>query len=477
MIRIAVIGGGITGLAAAYALEKQSNAGVGYMLYESSSRLGGVLQSEIVDNCLIEAGPDSFLTEKPWATALCREIGLGDDIIYSNDAHRKTYILVNGKLVEMPDGLMFMVPTKLMPTALSPLFSLGTKFRMLRELLHSPRPMQGDETVAQMVERHFGREVVDRLADPLLAGVYGGDTRRLSARAVLPRFVEMEQRYGSLSKAMVAASKKMNAASARRLPLFSSVRGGMQRMADALIAHLNPDSLSINAVAVTIDQLRNGWSVQLADGSSEDFDGVILATPANVAGILLSGVDAALSADLQAIPYSSSITVNRIYDRKDLERLPPGFGFLVPRTEGKRMLACTFVHNKFPDRAPQEYGILRCFLGGSNDEAVLKLSDAEALAIVHDELRSILGLTAEPRTQRIHRWRSSMAQYESGHLERLQRIEGAVAKKRGLALAGNGYRGVGVPDCVRSGSTAVASVLGLENGAREGNPALFESAE
>src|SRR5664279_3016183 len=214
MKRVAIIGGGISGLSAAFYLEKARAAGADleYTLFESGQRLGGSMYSDRVEGCLVEAGPDSFLTEKPWALSLCKDLDIADQLIGSNDAQRKTYIVVNGRLVVMPDGLMFMVPTQLVPTALSPLFSWSTKLRMARELLHPPRPMQTDETVAELVERHFGAEVVDRLADPLLSGVYGGDAAKLSARAVLPRFVEMEEKYGSLSRAMLAAHKKMMAA-------------------------------------------------------------------------------------------------------------------------------------------------------------------------------------------------------------------------------------------------------------------------
>ena len=244
MKRVAIIGGGISGLSAAFHLQKARAAGsdLTYTLFESGKRLGGSMHSTKVDGCLVEAGPDSFLTEKPWALTLCKELGIDDQLIGSNDAERKTYIVVKNRLIAMPDGLMFMVPTKLMPTALTPLFSWGTKIRMARELMHPPRPMQDDETVGELVERHFGAEVVDRLADPLLSGVYGGDANKLSARAVLPRFVEMEEKYGSLSRAMLAAHDKMKAMAGKQppRPLFSSLKDGMQQLVDALTARLDP---------------------------------------------------------------------------------------------------------------------------------------------------------------------------------------------------------------------------------------------
>src|SRR5271154_747013 len=229
MKRIAIIGGGISGLAAAFTIEEKQQSGtpIEYVLFESSKRLGGVILTERVDGCLVEAGPDSFLTEKPWATDLCAKIGLGDQLIGSNDSERKTYIVAKGKLVEMPDGLMFMVPTKIMPTIRSPLFSLGTKIRMAAEWFRTPRKASADETVAQMVERHYGPEVVELLADPLLCGIYGGDASQLSVRAVLPRFADMESKHGSLGRGVIKARKKIEAAGGEARPLFTSLKDGM----------------------------------------------------------------------------------------------------------------------------------------------------------------------------------------------------------------------------------------------------------
>src|ERR1022692_794935 len=250
MKRIAIIGGGISGLSAAYTLEekRQSGTPVQYVLYESSPRLGGVLVTDHGDGCILEAGPDSLLTEKPWAADLCRKIGLGDQLIGSNDADRKTYILTKGKLVVLPDGLMFMVPTKIMPTVFSSLFSMRTKMRMAAEWFHPPHKATEDETVATMVERHYGSEMVDLLADPLLSGVYGGEASQLSVRAVLPRFAEMEAKHGSLGRAMLAARTKMAAATkGPARPLFSSLKDGMQQMIDALVARLEPAALHVSS--------------------------------------------------------------------------------------------------------------------------------------------------------------------------------------------------------------------------------------
>src|SRR5271165_5547160 len=263
MKRIAIIGGGISGLSAAYVIEKKRRAGtpVQYVLFESSPRLGGVLVTDRVDGCLVEAGPDSFLTEKPWAIDLCGKIGLGDQLIGSNDPERKTYIVARGKLVVMPDGLMFMVPTKIMPTVFSPLFSWSTKIRMAAEWFHPPHKATGDETVAEMVKRHYGSEMVDLLADPLLSGVYGGEASQLSVRAVLPRFAEMESKHGSLGRAMLAARRKMGAmAKAPARPLFTSLKEGMQQMVDALVTRLDANSLRTSAPVQSVMRQDEGWT-------------------------------------------------------------------------------------------------------------------------------------------------------------------------------------------------------------------------
>ncbi len=460
MIRIAIIGGGISGLAAAFALEEHRRAGAAdYTLYESSPYLGGVLRTEHIQGCIVEAGPDSFISEKPWAADLCRTLGLGDQLIGSNDADRKTYILVHGQLIPIPDGLMFMVPTKILPTGFSPLFSWTTKLRMAQELLHPPRPAQADESVASLVERHYGPEMVDRLADPLLSGVYGGEAASLSVRAVLPRFAEMERVHGSLGRAMLAARKKIpRPTNGTAPPLFTSLKNGMQQLAETLVPRLNPSSLVTNTPVQSIQPEGDGWTVS-AGLKSDHFDAAILAMPALAAAKLLSICGPELSAELAGIGYSSSITVGLGYDREVRQSLPPGFGFLVPRSEGKRLLAATFVHNKFPHRAPEDRALLRCFFAGSNAEKIWELSDDAIIAVVRNELQQILGLRAAPLFARVYKWKSAMAQYGVGHLERLDRIERLRQHLPKLALAGNGYRGIGVPDCVRSGTDAAKQVL------------------
>ena len=468
--RIAIIGGGIAGLAAAYELELARAAGaeVAYTLFEARERLGGTLSTEVVDGVVLERGPDSFITEKPAAAALCRELGLGAELTPSNDAARKTYIVVKNRLVPLPDGLMFLVPTKLIPTALTRLFSLPTKVRMGLELLLPPRPSgASDETVAALVKRHFGQEAVDRLADPLLSGIYGGDATQLSARAVLPRMVEMEEQYGSLTRGMLAAHRKMKAMAkapaqgavkAAPRAIFTTLRGGMQQLVDALEARLEPAFVRRSTAVSGLQRTAEGWRVD-AGGKSEVYDSVLMASSAWVVSELLRDVDAELSGELAGIPYSSSITVNLVYDEQKLGKLPEGFGFLVPACEGRAMLACTFVHRKFLGRTTPGKAVLRAFLGGMRNEALLAEKDEVLTATVRRELQEILGqavvpLEVTPLRSQVERWRRAMAQYAPGHLERVKRINERVAALPGLRLAGNAYDGIGIPDCIRLGRKA-----------------------
>ena len=488
-MRVAIVGGGIAGLAAAYELEKARGTGadVEYALFESRERLGGSLASEVVNGIVLERGPDSFLSEKAAGAELCRELGLGDQLTPSNDANRKTYIVVKNRLVPLPDGLMFLIPTKLVPTALSGLFSPATKIRMALELLHPPRPSGQDESVAALVERHFGKEAVDRLADPLLSGIYGGDASQLSARTVLPKLVEMETQYGSLTRGMLAAHKQMRArmaaarvASETGAPgqngprpgpvqasgprsIFTTLKGGLQQLVDALEARLNSKWVRKATAVNFLAREGNGWRLR-SDGADEPYDAVILASPAWTAGKLLAATDATLGDELGAIPYSSSITVNLVFDESQLGRLPDGFGFLVPAVEGRAMLACTFGHRKFAGRTPTGKAVLRAFLGGAKNEALLDQSDEVLVATVRRELSEILG----PRVvgphipveaTQVSRWRRAMAQYAVGHQERMKRVKERVASLPGLRLAGNAYDGIGIPDCIRTGRQAAKELV------------------
>lgn len=454
MKRIAVIGGGIAGLSAAYELElaRRAGADLEYELIEASNRLGGVIKTEQLDGCIVEAGPDSFLTQKPWARELAKEVGLEGELIHSQDHLRKTYILNRGRLVPMPEGLMMMVPTQVSPMLATPLLSLGTKLRMGMEYLAPPAQLaEGkDESVAAFVSRHYGEETVTKLADPLLAGVYGGASAKLSVRAVMPMFVEMEKKHRSLSRGVLHARRSSNGS--QPAPLFTSLRGGMQQLTEAVAANLRQASVRVNSPVVRIERREHGWSVFTPHGESK-VTGLVMATPAYVTAALLRSADNALGEQLSRIDYSSSIVTALTYDAASVT-LPDGFGFLVPKTEEKRIMACTFVHNKFAGRAPEGRLLLRTFMTGTS-----QWNDDEILAAVRKDLADILGIKAEPRASLVQRWPKAMAQYEVGHLERVARVRESLTHLPGLQIAGNALGGIGIPDCIREGRSAAKALL------------------
>ena len=451
MRRVAIVGGGIAGLSAAYYLEKagRNRAELDWTLYEKSNRLGGVVRTEERDGFVLEAGADSFLTAKPDAAELCRELGIDNQIIQSNDFQRKTYIFVEGRLTPLPDGLQFMVPTRILPMVSTSLFSLGTKLRMAAECFTAAGNHREDESVAAFVRRHFGQEMVDRVAEPLLAGVYGGNAEHLSVKAVLPRFAEMEARHGSLVRATLHARKNA-AATAAPQPLFTSLRNGMQQLVDAVAAALPRERVRLGDEVTSLQPAGEKWAV-----NGESFDAVVLALPAPIAASLLRQVNTDISARLEKITYTSSVAVVLAYDHLEL---PPGFGFLVPASERRRLLACTFVHNKFTNRAPAGTALLRCFFSSSRTADLMEYSEDQCQAIARQELREILGLNAQPRFAQVFRWLHALPQYETGHLERVAEIENRLKQLPGLYLIGNSLHGVGIPDCVKSGREVAQAI-------------------
>jgi protoporphyrinogen/coproporphyrinogen III oxidase len=478
--RITVLGGGITGLAAAYTLARARGSGapIEEFLIEGSSRLGGAILTEQVEGFLVEAGPDSFLAEKPEAASLCRELGLGESLIGSNDRDRRTYILHRGRLVPLPDGLMLLAPTRLWPMVRTPLLPLASKAALAAEWFTRPRfgsvkqaSEDNDESVASFVRRHFGDAMLENIADPLLAAIFGGDTSRLSVRSALPRFREMEQKYGSLTRAALEARKQRSKGAARAArsgeppPLFMTLKEGLGRLIERLSERLDGCHLRLKERVTSIEPLAAadraatgsiapGYRIRCEGGSVYEADAVILALPAHQCGQILASFDSTLAAQLTAIPYSSGLTVSLAYDAAASPQIPRGFGFLAPRKEKRRLVACTFMHQKFPHRAPEGCALLRCFLGGARDPGVLELSDNEIVTIVRQELAAILSLSAEPQFIRIYRWPASMPQYELGHAARVAAIEQQIEKYPGVFVAGNAYSGVGISDCIRTGSAA-----------------------
>jgi oxygen-dependent protoporphyrinogen oxidase len=452
--RVIIIGGGISGLATAYYLSK---GGVSSTIIESRPRLGGVIQTEKIDGCTIEAGPDSFLSVKPAAMDLIGELGLRDDVIGSNDHLRITYVRKGGKLVPLPDGLMMMVPTKILPLLTTGLLSTSTKIRMGMELLRAPKMKPGDESVADFVREHYGQEAVDYLAEPLLSGIYGGDPRELSVTAVLPRFVELATKYGSLTRGVLAA-RAQAPKTQTPAPLFRTLKGGLGQLVDAVVAGIQGKAVVRHARAESLERTANGFRVRL-DGEWMEADTVVVACEAHSGAGLLGPVDARVAELMGKVPYSSSMTVAVGFDAADFATLPSGFGFLVPKKERRRLVACTWIGTKFSYRVPQGKVVARCFLGGTEDAGVLGESDEAVIAAVIEELREIAGVTAAPRFTRIARWPRSMAQYTVGHPARQAELEERIAQLPGLYVAGNAYQGIGIPDCIRMGRAAAENIL------------------
>jgi oxygen-dependent protoporphyrinogen oxidase len=441
-----VIGGGISGLSAAYDL---TCAGADCTILEKQTRAGGVIETRVADGCTLECGPDSFLSAKPAALALIKELGLEGDVIGSNDHQRTTYILKHGGLVALPEGVMMIVPTRVMPMVKSPLLGWGTKIRMGLEYFRKPGESH-DRSVAEFVTDHFGPETLDYLAEPLLSGVYGGDPAQLSVGSVLPRFLQMEAKYGSLVRGVLAG----RSGAAPSGPLFRTLKGGLGTLVDALAARVKVCRADVE----TIERSSGGFRV-CAGGEWIDADQVIVACPAWSAARLVSGLDARLTELLASIDYSSSLTLSLIYRAADFDGKRAGFGFLVPKKERQRLAACTFVGTKFSFRVPDDRIVLRCFFGGIGDPAILNESDESVIAIAREELHRILGLTAAPISQVISRWPGSMAQYTLGHQQRVAEIRTRAAAIPGLHLAGNAYDGIGIPDCIQSGRTAAKAAL------------------
>ena len=457
MKRIAIIGGGVTGLSAAFYLEKARRAGVdlSFTVFEQSDRLGGALLTEQVDDCVVEAGADSFLTEKPWVAELCQELGIGDQLLGSNDTQRQTFIVRNNKLIPLPGGISFFVPTDETGIQESDLFSSVGKKRILRERSYRPNnESPTDISVGDFVERHFGSEMLERVADPLLAGIYGGNARHLSMRAVMPKFLEMERRYGSLIKALSDSTVSVRTTS----PLFTSLKDGMRQLVGALQAQLPANAIHMRTEVAGLDFTSNKWRLT-AETTKHEFDALIVATPAYSAARLLKGVSPNAARLLRKIPYSSSVTVALCFAKGSLPAIQ-GFGFLVPRRESHRALACTFVHNKFPNRVPGDRTLLRVFFGGVHDEAAVRLSERDLVRLARSELKTLLKIRSEPLFVRVHRWPRAMPQYNVGHPELRRKIAVGTAELKGLVLAGSAYQGVGVSDCVRQGRDAARQVTG-----------------
>jgi protoporphyrinogen/coproporphyrinogen III oxidase len=457
------VGGGIAGLSAAHrAVEVARERGIALdlTLIEARERLGGTIASERADGFLIEAGPDSFLSEKPWALALCRRLGIEDRLVRTDDRFRKVFVWHHGRLHPLPDGFQLLAPTALRPFATSSLFSLSGKLRMALDLL-LPRGGGDDESLGAFVRRRLGAEALERVAQPLVAGIYTADPDDLSLMATMPRFIELERKERSIILGLRRSLRRapLPGTSGARWSLFVTLADGMEELVRALAARLPAGVVVLKQRVSALTRVGERWRVATAEGGGFEADRVIVATEAHAAARLTRYLNPALATLLEEILYASAATVSLGYRRADVPHALDGFGFVVPRTEGKALLAGTFSSVKYPGRAPEGHVLIRGFLGGMLNAAMLAQADEALVGRARDELRAALGITAVPVLTRLHRWPASMPQYRVGHLARVETIGRLTGGLPGLALAGSAYGGVGIADCVRSGESAAERMV------------------
>jgi len=472
MKHLIVVGGGIAGLSAAYYARKKS-PDIRVTLLEADDRWGGKITTDRVpfDNgdFIIEGGPDTFLATKPWGVALCKELGLADRLHGTNPYQKNTYVLHKNKLRPLPDGLAMMIPTNIPSILKSQLVSWPGKARMGLDFLLPSHNGHHDESLGQFVSRRLGREAYENLIEPLMSGIYAGDGDQLSLRSTFPYLHDLEHKYGSLARGALKMRQQMAArgqSTQGSRSAFLTPTTGLAEIVEALVESLSLNGTDLRLKApvksVTRDDLALGtWHVTLDSGETLEADSVVLATPAPVTGSLLASFDPELATVLGSIPYASTATVTLAYRQSNLSRALDGYGYVIPRREGRRALACTWTSTKFPHRAPKDYALIRVFVGRAGQEADIPWDEAGLLELAREELELTLGITAEPLVSRVFIWESAMPQYNLGHPEKLARIDAAFEKYPSLELAGNGYRGIGIPDCIHSGELAVERILSL----------------
>jgi protoporphyrinogen/coproporphyrinogen III oxidase len=472
MRRIVIVGGGVAGLGAAYKIRRAADEGadVTFTLVEKDPRIGGKLLTERVGEFIVDGGSDAFIAQKPAVMRVAKLAGFGGDRMPSDESRKKTLILKRGRLYPMPDGVMQFAPTKFLPFATTGLFSWRGKIRAGMDLFipkkRVPEGQLNDETLESLVVRRMGREILDRLAEPLVGGVHASDPALMSLAATFPNLLEMEQTYGCLIKGFLA--QRMAAEEMRRKyppdpknprTFFNSFKEGMQQLPDGMAEAAGRDNIRTGVAATRLERSDAGWAVHLGDGSVLEADGVIVCTEGWAAADLLATVDADLSALIATIPHSSSATVSMGFDTVDLGFSLDAFGVLCPSIENRALMAATYSSTKWPNRAPAGKALMRGFVGGPHNQAIMDRSDDEMIEIVKAEFRSILGLKAQPLFAKVYRWINGMPQYTMGHLGRVDRIEALTGSIATLGVGGGSYRGVGIPNCIESGEAAASKVM------------------
>lgn len=488
-VRVAVVGGGISGLTAAYKVlceSEELGLGIELRLFEAAHRFGGVIETISpgtgTGNFVMEAGPDSFFTEKKGAIELCQEVGLSEHLIATNEMHRRSLVAWQGKLHELPEGFVMIAPSQLAPLAKSALFSLKGKARIAMELRVPPRLDAQDESVESFVNRRLGPEVLERVAQAMVGGIYVGDVAKLSAEATLPRFVAMERNSGSIIKGLMdksrtargggagesgtvagdsGASSADGTVSGARYSMFMTLDGGLSLLTEALKDRIGPDSLAASTEITSVFRnLEGRWQLQATrDLDDPNFDVVIFCLPSDRLSSMVGQIDANLSAHLASISFASSAVVNFVYKQSDMPHALDAFGFVVPALEKRSILAASFSSRKFPGRARDGEVVIRSFVGGVLNSEILTKSDDEIEDLVSSDLRLYLGVSSPPKEKFLFRYPSSMPQYNVGHFALLKRIESRLVKLPGIYLAGNSYDGVGIPDCIESALKAARAAI------------------
>ena len=452
-----IIGGGITGLSAAYALEQ---AGLRYTLIERDTRLGGKIRSDVFDHdggrFVVEAGPDSLLTQKPWAVELAHELGLAPRMIGSNQRRKTVYVYSRGRIEPMPEGMMLAVPLKLGPFVRSRLLSPLGRLRVLLDMVLPARRDGADESLGSFIRRRMGQEALDRIAEPLMSGIHNAECEQQSLLATFPRFHAVERQHGSLIRHLRAEQRRVVKPSVPSSP-FISFKHGLQELVDTLATQLTGQIVTNTGVAAITSNKRGGYQIELDSGDVLHADNIIITTAAPVAAGLLDSLAPTLATALRGIRYVSTATVSLAYRVVDVHVPIDGSGMLVPRVEGRQINALTVTSTKWAERAPDDAVLLRAFVGGSHNPGILELDDTALVDNVRAELSALLGITAEPLFSRVYRWNNANPQYDVGHLERVAAMEQLCPE--GITLAGCAYRGVGIPDCIRQGQEAAAQVI------------------
>jgi len=466
-LRITVIGAGMAGLAAAYRLTRPGVFGdkpVQVIVLERASRAGGVVSTYELEDYTLELGPDMFQTEKPEAIRLCEELGLQDQIVPTNDACRRTFIAHAGQLHALPEGFQMLAPTQLGPFFSSQLMSMGGKLRMAMDMFIPRKTDSREESLAEFVRRRFGPEALERIAQPMVGGIYTADPEQLSLAACMPRFIEMEQKYGSVIRGLMAQKKSGKAADAgARYSSFVSLKRGLTMMVERIVASLPADSIHFHCPVVSVEKGSNGkpYDVIVASGTVVPSDAVVLSSPAFATADMLEKLDSEAANLLRRIQYSSCAVMNLIYNRADIPHALDGFGFVIPAAEKRTIMACSFASVKWPGRCPPEKAVLRIFAGGALQHDVFELTDEQIECLMWEDLHTYLGLKSVPLLSLITRHPKSMPQYHIGHLDLVKQIKGKLSNNPGIMLAGSAYDGVGIPDCIRSGESAAKTAAEL----------------